>query len=131
MPDNTKKSLSQYRLGKAEECYLSAKELLAGGHFSDSANRSYYAIFHAIRAILALEGADFKKHSGVISYFQQRYIKTGVFDKELSVIVKRAFRIRQDSDYEDFFLVSKEDVSEQLENARLFLDVMKTYLQKQ
>ena len=74
---------------------------------------------------------DFKKHSGVISYFQQHYIKTGIFDRELSDIVRDAFSIRQNSDYEDFFVIPRGDVNQQLENARKFLDIVTQYLSSQ
>lgn len=47
--------------------------------YDTAANRSYYAIFHAARVVLALDGQDYKKHSGVISNFQKNYIKTGIF----------------------------------------------------
>lgn len=129
MPDPSTHALSEYRLSKAEECYRAAESLLSENLFTDSANRSYYAIFHAVRALLALDGVDFKKHSGVISYFQQQYIKPGIFEKELSDIIKDAFSIRQNCDYEDFFLVSKADVSEQLQGARKFIDAIQTYIQ--
>ena len=69
MPDRTVFTLAAYRLSKAEDCYLAAKHLYENGLLTDSANRSYYAIFHAVRSVLALDGVDFKKHSGVISYF--------------------------------------------------------------
>ena len=131
MPEPSKQALSQYRLSKAEECYIAAKCLLDDGLYTDSANRSYYAIFHAVRALLALDGVDFKKHSGVISYFQQHYIKTGIFDRELSDIVRDAFSIRQNSDYEDFFVISRADVNQQLKNARKFLDTVTQYLSSQ
>lgn len=131
MPEPSKQALSQYRLSKAAECYIAAKCLLDDGLYTDSANRSYYAIFHAVRALLALDGVDFKKHSGVISYFQQHYIKTGIFDRELSDIVRDAFSIRQNSDYEDLFVISRADVNQQLENARKFLDIVTQYLSSQ
>ena len=41
-------------------------------------HRSYYAIFHAMRAVLALDGIDMKRHSGVMSEFRRLYIKTGI-----------------------------------------------------
>ena len=107
LQDAARQALSQYRLSKAEECYIAAKCLLDDGLYTDSANRSYYAIFHAVRALLALEGVDFKKHSGVISHFQQHYIKTGMFDREYSDVVRDAFSIRQNCDYEDFFIPSE------------------------
>jgi len=88
------------------------------GHYNHSVNRSYYAIFHVIRSVLALEGVDFKKHSGVFSYFQQHYIKTGIFERKYSDYIKEAFSIRTDSDYKDFYIVSKEDAQEQLDHAR-------------
>lgn len=128
MPEYTNHTLSQYRLSKAEECLSAAQNLLEDGHYTASANRSYYAIFHAIRSLLALDNMDFKKHSGAISFFQRQYVKTGIFSKEFSDIVRDAFDIRQSCDYEDFFVISKEDVTTQLKNARQFVDGIKAYL---
>ena len=48
------------------------------------ANRSYYAVFAAMRAVLALQGFDSKKHSGIIAEFRREYIKSGLLPKELS-----------------------------------------------
>lgn len=44
-----------------------------------------------MRSILALDSVDFSKHAGIISYFRRQYIKTGVFDVELSDIIGEAF----------------------------------------
>jgi len=41
--------------------------LLAGESYRSAANRAYYAIFHAMRAVLALDGVDMKHHSGIIA----------------------------------------------------------------
>lgn len=131
MAEISKKMLSQYRISKAEECYRAAENLLEDGLPADSANRPYYAIFHAARAILALDGVDFKKHSGAISYFQKHYIKTGILPMELSDTIRNAFNIRQDCDYEDFFLVSRQEVSGQLQSARRFIDTVTAYPQTQ
>ena len=47
--------------------------------YSSAVNRAYYAIFHALRAVTALDGFDSGKHSGVIAYFNRDYIKNGIF----------------------------------------------------
>ena len=39
--------------------------------YRSAANRAYYAIFHAMRAVLALDGVDMKHHSGIISEFRK------------------------------------------------------------
>ena len=71
-------ALAIYRMERAKELIDDAKQLYKSGSFNSSNNRAYYAIFHAMRAVLALEEVDFKKHSGVIQYFQREYIKTGI-----------------------------------------------------
>ena len=109
---------------------MAAQQLLDSGLLRDSANRSYYAIFHAVRAVLALEQIDFKKHSAVISYFQQHYIKEKVFDVRFSDYVRDAFSVRQQCDYDDFFVIADREVELQLDHARELLDAVTSYLKE-
>jgi len=51
--------------------------------FRDAVNCSYYAIFYALRAVLALEGVDFKRHKDVVAYFNQYYIASDKFEREM------------------------------------------------
>ena len=76
------------------------------GCYRSAANRAYYAIFHAMRAVLALDGVDMKHHSGIISEFRKRYIKTGALTPAVRTDL-RAPDVREGSDYNDFFIVSK------------------------
>ena len=116
MPDN-KKELMMYRMAGAQEKLDSSKLLLDNGNYKDSIGRSYYAMFSAVRAILALDGVDYSKHAGVIAYFQKEYVKTGKFDKLYSKYLSQAFQIRNQADYEDFYIVSQKDATEQFEKA--------------
>lgn len=126
--DNAIKDLANYRMKQAEQCIKSAKVLLDIEDYKGAANRSYYAIFHSMRAVLALDQVDFSKHSGVSAYFRKEYIKTGIFETEMSDIIKLAFDIRSDSDYDDYYIIVKEDVLEQIENAQCFYNSIQTYL---
>lgn len=128
MLDENRISLCKYRIEKANECLKSAVILKNVGDYTSSANRSYYSIFHAMRAVMALDGEDRKKHSGVVAYFQENYIKNEIFDKEFSYIIKNAFQIRQESDYEDFCIISKEEVEEQLKNAKKLITSIERYV---
>lgn len=118
----------QIQLEKSKEYFEAAKTTLSMGMYDTAANRSYYAIFHSVRAILALTGKDFKKHSGVISCFQMDYIKTGVFERKMSDIIKSAFNLRQESDYEDFYIISHDEVIRQVEEAESFYNTIKLYI---
>ena len=60
-------------------------------------------------AVLAFDEIDMKRHSGVISEFRRRYIKTEIFETRMSEIISVLFDVRTDSDYDDFFVISKAD----------------------
>lgn len=122
------KELSAYRYEKALEDITASEVMLKESLYKVSINRSYYAIFHAMRAITALSGYDSSKHSGIIAYFNQNIVKTGDFDKETSKIVKKASFLREKSDYQDFYIASKQEAEEQLKDAKIFLSKVDEYL---
>ena len=128
MPDIRWRELSNYRIEMAKETLKTARLLYENARYKDSVNRSYYTIFHSMRAVLALEGVDYKKHSGVIAHFREKYVKPGIFSKKLSNIVGQASLIRNQSDYEDFSLVSAEDAEKQLLDATEFYAAVSNYL---
>ena len=128
MPLNHNNSLAKIRLEHSEECLKSAETLLNDSDYKGAANRSYYAIFHALRAVLVFDNFDSKKHSGIISTFNKLYIKTGKFDKEISRIISSAFDVRTDSDYNDFFIISKDSVINQINEAKKVIETIKAYL---
>ena len=101
-----KKEYASYRLARAKEEYETAVILFDTGHYRAANNRAYYSIFHAMRAVLAFDGYDSKKHSGIIAVFRKDYIKTAVFDISLSDIIGTASEIRNASDYDDMFIAS-------------------------
>lgn len=120
--------LTKYRLERAKEDLENAKANLKDSYLKGAVNRSYYAIFHAVRAILALDGFDSNKHSGVIAYFNKNYVKSGKFDTEASIIIQKSFRIRNKSDYDDFYIVSRSDAEEQVNNAERFIRIVERFL---
>lgn len=130
MSEDKRRDLSQYRFEKAKEDFRAAEELYKIEFYKQSMNRSYYAIFHAVRALLALDEIDFKKHAGVIGYFQQHYVKPGIFTKEYSTMLTNASMKRNQSDYNDFFTATRMETEEQLENAKLFIEAVEEYLTK-
>ncbi len=120
--------LAKHRLASSADDYSAALALLHDGHFKAANNRAYYCIFHAIRAILALEGKDFKKHSALIGHFNQYYVHTGIFNKDHSKIVTQASAIRGASDYDDFYVADKAETQAQIEGARVFCEAVGVYL---
>lgn len=128
MPDEDLMQLSKARLEHAEECMLEADSLWNFEMYKGAANRAYYAAFHALRAVLILDGYDSKKHSGIISKFREIYIKTDIFNHTVSDNISSLFRTRTASDYDDFFTVSKDEAAEQIKKAKETIAAIKIYL---
>lgn len=123
--------LSAHRFKRAKEELSTAELLLHNANFRSSINRSYYAIFHGIRAVNALDGFDSSKHSGVISHFNQEYVKTGIFQKGVSKIIRNASELREQADYEDFYEATQEEASDVFDQASLFIAAVEKYLRDQ
>lgn len=114
--------LAKYRIEKAREELQAAKYLFEKEIIKSSLSSSYYSIFHSARALLVFKKLDSKKHSGVISLFNKEYAKMGLIDEKAKHILTKAFQIRVESDYEDFYIASKEEAKEQIDNAEYFLN---------
>lgn len=120
--------LSKYRFQSAEEDLNAARTLLEAEQYKASVNRSYYALFHSLRAVTALDEFDSSKHSGIIAFFNRTYVKEGVFEKEISKFIDGSFRLREKADYQDFVVITKEQALEQLEKAEKVMAILKPYL---
>lgn len=121
------RDLSVYRLSLAKETLANARMCLDNRFYRDCINRSYYAVFYSIKAILAIEGIDFKRHKDAVAYFNKAYVATGIFPREVGKRLGRIKMMREESDYSDFFIVSEEDARKQYETAQYITDAIEKY----
>lgn len=89
--EDKRSALAKYRIKQAEESLAEARFLLSGNKSPRSViNRAYYAMFYAVLALFIYEPYSSSKHSSVLSYFNKRFIKEGIFDKELGRCFNKA-----------------------------------------
>jgi len=79
--DKRNLELARYRLERAKQDLKDTDLLYKNNSLLSANNRAYYAIFHAIQAVLAIEKVDFRRHKDVIAYFNKNYINTEIFLK--------------------------------------------------
>ena len=121
--------LSQYRFSRAKEVLRDAETLLNQDSFSSSVNRSYYAIFHAVNAVHALTGKAYKRHKDALANFNKEYVRTEIFPREIGRKISEAEEIRHASDYDDFYIASREESVRQVEVADEFIKLVEKYCQ--
>lgn len=129
MDNETIEDFSKYRLEKAKETLKTAETIFKNTRdYTSANNRAYYSIFYAIRAVLAIEQIDFKRHKDVVAYFNKNYVNTEKFPKTIGRKIAQAQRIREDSDYDDEYEPSYEKTEQQIETARELIELVEKYL---
>ena len=123
----TKQDLVLYRLQTAWSDLKSARILLEAGEYRGANNRAYYAIFHAINAVHAVSGKAYKRHKDAIGSFNKDYVKTEIFPREIGRKIAEAEAIRHVSDYDDFYIASREESQRQVAVAEEFLQMAEQY----
>lgn len=116
--------LARLRLERVIELLDESEDLLKEEKYKSANNRSYYAMEKAIKALLALKGVDAATHSGNLKQFNYHYVfhGDGTFTPDDYQIVAAAEQIRNLSDYDDFYIASKESAVKQVENARKLVE---------
>ena len=122
------KDVSRYKLEQAKDDLDTAQILLKLGKLRAANNRAYYSCFHAIDAVLALEPRAFKKHKDTLAYFNKNYVHTGIFSRDIGRKVSKLEVIRNKSDYDQFYIASKEEAEEQTEVAQLVVEEVERYI---
>lgn len=125
------RDVAKYKLEQAKDDLDSAKLLLGAGKYKAANNRAYYSCFHAVDSILALEPIAFKKHKDTLAYFNKNYVKTEMFPKEIGRKLSKIEIIRHKSDYDDFYIASKEEAAEQVEVAENIIKLIEEYMMEE
>lgn len=124
----TVNGFAKYRLERAKQDLSDAEFSYRNRRYLNANNRAYYAIFHAIKAVLATEKKDFKRHKDVLAYFNQHYVKTEIFPRMIGKKISQANKVREDSDYDDEFIPSDEETKIQIDTAKEIIKLVENYL---
>ena len=114
---------------KAERSLKVAESLFESEDFDFAVSRAYYSMFYMAQACLLTKNLSFSKHSGVISAFNQQFVKTGIFDSQYFKALRFAFNQRQIGDYESSQNISKDIAQRTIDGAIAFIKVTKMYLE--
>lgn len=121
--------LARHRFQRARETFQDSVVLLERGALSSGVNRLYYAAFYTARALLATEGLDASRHSGLITLFGQRFVKDGTIPPEIAKAFPRSFEKRLNTDYEDFSSMEQNEVETVRRDVEQFLQACERLLE--
>ncbi|MCP1382586.1 HEPN domain-containing protein [Runella salmonicolor] len=117
-------------IDQADDFLKDAEYLMTGDRYKGVVNRSYYAIFAAVQALLFAKDEFSKTHTGVANKFYSLYIKTNIFSTDFGKVLNRAYQKRQTGDYDAGAHITFEEAAQVLEDARWFLNETRIYIDK-
>jgi uncharacterized protein (UPF0332 family) len=117
-------------LKKAKEKLKTAEIEYDTERYDDSVSRAYYAVFHAISAVLLSKGLHYSSHSQTIGAFNKEFVKPGVFPKEFTRNIQKLFNDRQTGDYDFENSFEKDAANDDISAAREIINACEQYLHK-
>jgi len=85
------------------------------GHWDTIANRLYYALFHAVSALLIHDNHPVNTHKGVMALFGNYYIRTEIFPSDAGRLYSDLQTIRNNSDYNCSYNATKAEIEPLIE----------------
>ena len=125
--------LAKVRLERAKELLEDSKDLLAKESYKSANNRAFYAMEKSIKALMATKEIEVTTHNGGLKQFNYLFIHKGdgSFTVEDYQRIAKAEQIRNVSDYDDFYIASKEETKQQVDNAKYIEDKVEKYLKNE
>lgn len=125
-------ALAKVRMDRARELLTESKDLLKKEAYKSANNRAFYAIEKSVKALLATKEVEVMTHNGGLKQFNFLFIFNGdgTFTQQDYQKIARAEQIRNASDYDDFYVASKEETRLQVENAEYLVRKIDEYIGK-
>jgi uncharacterized protein (UPF0332 family) len=120
------RDLISYRIERSKEAIVEAESMATISHWNACTNRLYYSCFYAVLALLAKNKMAAAKHTGIRSLFNLHFVKTKMVPDKFGKLYNNLFIFRQQSDYEDFFVMEKEQVIPWINQSKEFI----TFIEK-
>lgn len=122
LTNNERTTLVTLELKKARETFEEITILTTANKWSGAANRLYYAVFHAINALLIHDGHITNTHKGSHAVFNLNYIKTGILPIEYGRLYNQLQTMREESDYNCVYEVEADELRERIEPAQKLIE---------
>ena len=117
-------------LVRAADAIRTAEYDLAGNFPMAAVNRTYYASYYCMTALLFSKNIFAKTHHGTRAKFSELFIKTGVFPESMAIYIKIAFDLRQEADYDFDADITVEEAENIIIKFKEFYQFTIAYLQK-
>ena len=124
LTEEEKNALIYNKIRRSRETWVEAKGIMENKYWYAAANRMYYSCYYMVSALLMKNGLSAHTHGGVIGLFGLNFVKTGIISSELGKFYSQLFELRQTGDYDDWKVVTENDIMPLVSTAEVFLETL-------
>ena len=117
-------------LKRARETYDDIGCLISANRLNGAANRMYYAVFHAVCALLIHDGHQVSTHKGSHALFSLHYIKTDILPREYGQLYSQLQTMREESDYNCAYDVEMDEIEQRLKPTKRLIEDIERLVSK-
>ena len=128
LSDEERSTIVRLEIEKSKNTFAEVITLVNAGLWSGAANRLYYAVFHAVCALLVHDGHQVNTHQGSHALFGLHYIKTGILPAKFGHLYGQLQTMRENSDYNCIYEVRPEELQGQIEPARQMISAIEVLI---
>ena len=130
LTDEERSTLVRYEMEKARNTLCEVETLIENNLWNGAANRLYYAVFHAVSALLIHDGHQVSTHQGSHALFGLHYIKSEKLPAEFGRLYSQLQTMREESDYNCIYDVTPEELTEKIDPAKRLITAIETLISK-
>ena len=130
LTDEERSTLVRYEMEKARNTLCEVETLIENNLWNGAANRLYYAVFHAVSALLIHDGHQVSTHQGSHALFGFHYIKSEKLPAEFGRLYSQLQTMREESDYNCIYDVTPEELTEKIDPAKRLIAAIETLISK-
>lgn len=93
-----------------------------------AANRLYFALFHAVSALLIFDQHEVGTHRGAVNKFSLFYVKSGIFSVAEGKLYSHLQKLREDGDHNCSIDIDEDDIVEKVSPTRALIDKIVQYI---
>jgi uncharacterized protein (UPF0332 family) len=117
-------ALVALKVGNANKTFAEVAILIDNSLWRTAGNRLYYACFYITSALLLKNGFAARTHNGVFGLLGLHFVSKGIVSQENNRLYRKLYELRQTGDYDDWTVITKEDILPLLAPAKQFIETI-------
>lgn len=126
LTDDERRIMVNLEMERAEKIIEQFETLRKQQYWDTLVNRMYYAIFHAVSALMIHNAISIHTHRGALNAFNKEFVRTGVFTEDEGHLFSKLEGLRERGDYNCFVDATEDEIVPLIEPLKALIEKIKT-----